>query len=103
VTGETLLRRPKHSGNITADWRNDRFSLGGSVQVVSRSADFDYLTFARTNLGGYMLVGLRGSVTLGGRFELFARVENLFDEDYEVVSGYGTIGRNAHVGVRVRL
>ena len=74
-----------------------------SLQIVSRSADFGYLTFLRTNLSGYALVGLRGSVKLGGRFELFARVENLFDENYEVVSGYGTLGRNAHAGVRVRL
>lgn len=103
ATGQTLLRRPKHSGNFTADWSNDRFSLGGSLQVVSKSADFDYLTFARTSLGGYALVGLRGSVKLGERFEVFARVENLLDESYETVSGYGTLGRNAHAGVRVRL
>jgi vitamin B12 transporter len=103
VTGATLLRRPKHSGNVSADWSNDRFGLGGSVQVTSRSQDVDFVTFAPTTLGGYTLVGLRGSVKLGDRFELFARVENLFDENYETVSGYGTLGRNAHAGVRVRL
>ncbi len=103
VTGATLLRRPKHSGNVTADWVGNRFSVGASVQAVSRSRDVDFITFAPTALGGYTLVGLRGSVKLGERFELFARVENLFDEDYETVSGYGTTGRNAHAGVRVRL
>lgn len=103
VTGATLLRRPKHSGNVSADWSNDRFSFGGSVQVTSRSQDVDFVTFAPTTLGGYTLVGLRGSVRLGDRFEIFARVENLLDENYETVSGYGTLGRNAHAGVRVRL
>ena len=103
VSGTQLLRRPKHSGNVSADWSNDRFSIGGSVQVVSKSRDVDFVTFSPTSLGGYTLLGLRGSVKLGDRFELFARVENLFDESYETVSGYGTIGRNAHAGVRVRL
>ncbi|CAM3136511.1 TonB-dependent receptor [Sphingomonas antarctica] len=103
VTGETLLRRPRHSGNVSADWSSDRFSVGGSVQIVSRSVDFDYLSFLRTNLGGYTLVGLRGSFKLNDTFELFARVENLLNDKYEVVSGYGTLGRNAHAGVRIRL
>jgi vitamin B12 transporter len=103
VTGATLLRRPKHSGNVSADYVADRFSVGASVQAVSKSRDVDFVTFAPTVLRAYTLVGLRGSVRLSDRFELFARVENLLDENYEVVSGYGTLGRNAHAGVRVRL
>ncbi len=103
LTGATLLRRPKHSGNLAADYVDNRISVGASLRAVSRSRDVDFVTFAPTVLGGYTLVGLRGSVRLGERLELFARLENLFDEDYETVSGYGTLGRNAHVGVRVRL
>jgi vitamin B12 transporter len=53
-------------------------------------------------LDGYILAGLRASVPLGGTFELYGRVDNLFDEQYEIVSGYGTLGRNAHIGVRAK-
>jgi len=70
---------------------------------VSDSRDSDYQTFSPTSLDGYTLLGLRASVSLGQQFELYGRVENLTDTRYETVSGYGTAGRNAHVGVRVKL
>jgi vitamin B12 transporter len=103
-TGIVLLRRPQHSINANLDWTpRDWLHLGASVQTVSDSRDSDYLTFSPTSLDGYTLVGLRASVSLGRQFELYGRVENLTDTRYETVSGYGTAGRNAHVGVRVKL
>jgi vitamin B12 transporter len=35
--------------------------------------------------------------------ELFARLENLADERYQDVFGYGAPGRSGAVGVRLRL
>jgi vitamin B12 transporter len=103
-TGIVLLRRPQHSINANLDWTpRDWLRLGASVQTLSDSRDSDYLTFSPTSLDGYTLVGLRASVSLGRQFELYGRVENLTDTRYETVSGYGTAGRNAHVGVRVKL
>ena len=103
TTGLTLLRRPKHSLNLDMDWRaREWLRLGASMRVVSDSADSDFQTFTRTSLDGFALFGLRASVPIGDRFEVYGRVENLFDEQYETVSGYGTYGRNAHVGVRAR-
>jgi vitamin B12 transporter len=29
-------------------------------------------------------------------------VENLFDEEYQTVAGYGTLGRSGHAGIRLR-
>ncbi len=104
LTGTDLLRRPRHSINANIDWSpRGWIHLGGSIQTVSDSQDSDYLTFSPTSLDGYTLVGLRASVSLGQQFELYGRVENLTDTRYETVSGYGTFGRNAHVGVRVKL
>jgi len=102
-TGTVLLRRPKHSVNANIDWTpRDRLRLGADVQTVSDSRDNDYLTFSPTSLDGYALVGLRASVSIGQKFELYGRIENLLDTGYEVVSGYGVYGRNAHVGVRAK-
>ena len=102
-TGLALLRRPTHNLYAALDWQREGFSLGGDVRLASDSADFDYLTFARTTLDGYALVGLRTSVGIVPGVELFGRVENLFDTGYETVSGYGTEGRSVRVGVRTRL
>ncbi|CAN5178129.1 TonB-dependent receptor [soil metagenome] len=104
VTGARLSRRPKHSVNASIDWNAwDRVNLGASVQTVSDSNDTDFETFSPTSLDGYTTAAIRASVPIGDRFEVFGRIENLFDARYEVVSGYGTFGRNAHVGVRVKI
>jgi vitamin B12 transporter len=51
-------------------------------------------------LDGYSLAHLRAAFPVGDRFELYGRVENVFDTDYVQVAGYNSYGRNAHVGVR---
>ncbi|MEP6785914.1 MAG: TonB-dependent receptor [Sphingomonadales bacterium] len=102
--GTDLPRRPRNSINGNIDWSpRDWVHLGASVQAVSDSRDNDYLTFSPTSLDGYTLVGLRAAFTVGQMFEVYGGVDNLTDERYETVSGYGTAGRNAHVGVRVKL
>ena len=102
-TGLTLLRRPKHSVNASIDWTARTWlKLGASVQSVSDSRDFDFQTFDPIALDGYTLATIRAAVPVGDHFEVYGRVENLFDVRYETVSGYGTLGRNAHVGVRAK-
>jgi vitamin B12 transporter len=100
ATGRALIRRPEHSVNVTIDWAaRDWLKLAASVQNVSDSVD----GFGGTiRLDGYTLAGLRAAVPIGDRVELYGRIENLFDASYETVSGYGTLGRNAHVGVRAK-
>ena len=103
ASGLALLRRPKHSVNLAIDWAAARWlKLGASLQMLSDSADVDFQTFARTRLDGYALAGLRAAVPVNDHIEVYGRVENLFDARYETVSGYGTHGRNAHIGVRAR-
>ncbi len=98
-----LLRRPKHSINASIDWApRDWLKLGASMQSVSDSRDFDFQTFDPIALDGYTLATIRAAVPISEHFEFYGRVENLFDVRYETVSGYGTLGRNAHVGVRAK-
>ncbi len=101
--GLSLVRRPKHNANASVDWElSDHLRLGGTFQWHSKAADIDFETFARTTLGSYALVGLRAEVPVNGKIEFYGRIDNLFDAQYETVSGYGTYGRNAHVGIRAR-
>ena len=48
------------------------------------------------------LVTLRASLPVNDRVELLGRVENVTDERYQTVGGYGTQGRSAFVGARAR-
>ncbi len=54
-------------------------------------------------IDGHELVDIRASVPLSGGLELFGRVENVFDADYQTAAGYGAPGRGAFIGVRGRM
>jgi vitamin B12 transporter len=98
--GNRLALRPRDSANISVDWKTPwRASIGGSLSLIGDSFDNQANT---VRLDGYVLAGLRAALPIGGKFELYGRIENLFDQRYEIVSGYGTYGRNAHVGVRAK-
>lgn len=99
--GKALARRPRNALTLSADWTSPLAGLtfGADVRLVSDSFDD---AGNRTRLDGYELTTLRASLPFGDFFELFGRVENLFDEKYQTSAGYGTWGRSAFIGARVR-
>ncbi|MDB5724434.1 MAG: hypothetical protein JWQ16_1188 [Novosphingobium sp.] len=98
--GKRLQLRPQHSGSVTADWTSPiGLKVGGTLTVAGDSFN-DAANLVRIN--GYTLVGLRASYPLSKTVELYGRVENLFDNSYTIVTGYGTYGRTAFAGVRAR-
>ena len=101
LTGTDLARRPRHLANMSADWTTPLggLALGADLRLVGDSFD-DRGNF--TALDGYGLVTLRASVPLGAHLELYGRVENVTDAQYQTVAGYGTYGRSAYGGVRVK-
>ncbi|HEV2568333.1 TonB-dependent receptor plug domain-containing protein [Sphingomonas sp.] len=107
--GVTEVRRPKHIASVAATWSapNDAASATLVVRYNGRQLDQAFLdpSFVPTivRLADYALVNLNGRVKLNERFELFGRVENLFDERYEDVFSFVNPGRSAVAGVRVRL
>ena len=54
----------------------------------------------RRELSSYRLVSLAANLRMTDRLELFGRIENLLDEDYEDVLGFATPGLGAYLGVR---
>ncbi|WP_037488791.1 TonB-dependent receptor plug domain-containing protein [Sphingomonas phyllosphaerae] len=98
--GNWLPRRPRDTANVAATYT---FAESGSLGVAARFAgkSFDNASNA-TRLNGYTLVDLRGELPLSPTVRLFARVENLFDERYETIARYGTLGRSVYAGLRGR-
>ena len=95
-------RRPKHSGFIAADGAQGRFSYGASLAYTGRHRDRrDSFPFELVDLDSYWLASARLAYRVGDRVELFGRVHNAFDADYEDVVGYRTEGRTAFAGLRV--
>jgi vitamin B12 transporter len=73
-----------------------------SVVYTGRSPDYDYSSGSPVlvDLAPHTLVSLAGSYDLTKRIQLFARVENLLDENYTEVFGYGTPGIAAYGGLK---
>lgn len=108
TTGEELIRRPNHRATLDADYAwTACFRTGIGAQYVGNRSDNLYTATMmgpeHVTLDSYTLVNLRASCQVSPRVEVYARVENLLDEKYEEVAGYGTPGLSAYGGVRVAL
>ena len=51
-------------------------------------------------MGGYGLVNLTARYAINTELAIEGRINNLFDKNYETVSGYNTAGFNAFIGLR---
>jgi len=100
-TGLTLARRPRHAATVTGEWRPlQSLMLGADLRIVSGSFDD---AFNAVRLDGYEVLTLRGSWDVSEYVQLFGRIENLWDEQYQTAAGYATAGTGAHIGARVAL
>ncbi|MDE0879860.1 MAG: TonB-dependent receptor, partial [Sphingomonas bacterium] len=99
--GNDLARRPHQTVSANVDYVFPfGLSIGSTVTHVGDSFDNAANT---VRLDGYVLASIRAEMPVGDRLSVYGRVENLFDERYEVVRGYGTYGSAAYGGVRVKL
>ncbi len=101
-TGERLLRRASWVVNLAAGFDPGAWSAGFELSVVGPRDDLDINTFERVRLASYTLARLVAAWPVGRGVTLRARIENLFDADYETVSGYNVMPRTAIVGVDLR-
>jgi vitamin B12 transporter len=101
--GLALLRRPAHQGDLDASYNFGNFELGGTVSYVGTRLDENFDTSSLLTMPAYVLVNLRGSFQLDKQINLFARLDNLFNQYYEEVYGYGTPGFSAYGGVKVSM
>jgi vitamin B12 transporter len=105
-TGFSLLRRARHKGRFSADWSSAiGLDLGLDYVYTGSSFDNDFSTFpaSRTELSSFNLVTIRARYALSERLGLNARVENLLDQEYEQVLGYGNLGTSGFLGLTYKL
>lgn len=97
------IRRPRSTTNLAAWGEADRFSWSASLAYVGarRDTDFDLFPAVVVRLDDYVLGSLRVGYRILPQLELYARVENAFDADYQDVVGYNTAGRTVYAGLRV--
>lgn len=96
VNDQRLIRRPEHSGNVSATYRFlERFTANASANFVGQRADTNFSTFPaqRVTNAGYMRIDLGLNCDVCKHFSIFGRVENLIDDKYEEVFGFPALGR----------
>lgn len=96
ATGDRLLRVPEQSGSATLGWSGERLSAALTVRGESDQDDAGGVREA------FVTANLNGSYALTETVTLTARIENLADERYQQVFGYGEPGRSGYAGIRLR-
>lgn len=96
-TDKLLAQRARVYGSLGADVNVGTWVLGAEVVASGRR----YADAANTlELGGYGLLNLTASTSLGNGLTLLARVDNATDKDYQLVRSYATAGRTFYVGLK---
>ncbi len=101
-SGKDLARRPGNVVSISADWTTplNELKLGADLRMVGDSFD-DRGNL--TALDGFGLLTLRAAMPLNAQIELYGRIENVTNQRYETAAAYGSYGRSAYAGLRVKL
>lgn len=91
-SGAHIPGLPRNVVKLGADWRlNQNFSLGAELFYNGSQ----YLRGDEANelpeIGGYSVVNLRASYSIGSQLSVFARVSNVFDRKYE---NFGLLGED---------
>jgi vitamin B12 transporter len=105
-TGEDLLRRPKNKLGLDLNYhflKKGNANLG--VIYVGKRDDKEWdpstWTARRVKLDQYTLVNLAASYDITKNFQVFGRVENLLDKEYEEAKGFGTPGLSFFGGMKL--
>ena len=90
------LRRPTHKLDSTLSWlATDKLQLTALIGYVGSRQG------VASEMDSYVPVQLAMRYQADETLTLFARVENLLDEEYELANGYNTPRRGLYGGVRI--
>lgn len=106
--GTREVRRPSHTASAAVSWQ--AFAERGGITLVARyngaARDLAFIDPSyipvRVRLDDYLLVNLNADYAVSDGIDLFARAENLLDEDYEDVFSFPSPGRSFTAGIRAR-
>ena len=94
--GLRLINIPKDSGELVLTYAPSS-KLSGSMALKYNGSEIS--TYG--NLNSWSRVDINLFYKLNNFSEVYFRLENLFDEDYQQVFGYGTPDRSGLVGIKV--
>lgn len=101
-------RRPRHSASANIAWQAaSQWQLNANVQYSGGQTDVFFPPWpaqAQTvGLDKYTLLNLNASYSATEQLNIYVRLDNVLDDQYEEVLGYQTSGFGASVGLRLKL
>nr|WP_321456685.1 TonB-dependent receptor [uncultured Cohaesibacter sp.] len=94
--GVQETRRPKNSGTVKI---TKAFLDGKAHAFVDASFSADRTDFTGP-LGDYTLVNVGADYKITDNVQIYGRVNNLFDEDYQEIAYYNTAGITGYLGLK---
>ncbi len=90
---EDLARRARRFASLSAHRSTGRWRVGGEWIVSGARSDYD------STLAGYGVVNLSAQYDITKSWYVNARIDNLFDRNYELAYSYNTPRRGAYVTI----
>ncbi len=100
--GDQRIRRPEWVGNLGVrfDGFDNRLRVLGNVRTANDAVD-QIFGVGVVPLDDYVVVDLSGSYRVTESMEVYARLQNLFDEEYEEIADFNNGGQAVFGGVRL--
>ena len=95
--GNELVRIPELTGDLSLNWQATE-DLSATLAVVYNDEEED----SRGTVDDWARVDVSGTWSPSEVVEVFARLENLTNRDYQQIFGYGTPERSAYLGLNYR-
>lgn len=102
-SGEDLPRVPEHAGStsLTYDW-TDRFrstAIARYKGANEQSNQTKIYPYPVEEIDSYWVANVTGQYQYNERWRVTGRIQNLLDNDYEEIFGYGTPGLSGFFGI----
>lgn len=99
TTEQRLSLRPKDKLSVSAEFSAKDISVVADYIFVGQRYD----SSVKRDISSYSLVNLSSNYAIKKWLTIFARINNLFDADYEEAGSYGTPGFSVYGGMKVSL
>lgn len=104
--GTKEVRRPSNIGSLNLGWNaaSSPFGANLTVRYNGKMTDSNFYGVGPSPvpMKAFTLVNLGANWKFSEAVQLYGRIENLLDEDYEEIYTYRTPGRAAYAGVRLK-
>jgi vitamin B12 transporter len=96
--GQYLARRPREKGRLEISYiGHDNLNLSLEAEYVGRRNDTSQV------LPGYVLGNFRTSYTISSEENIYFKLDNLLNKNYEEAINFGTAGRSFQIGYKVSI